>query len=185
MVCCGAGMSLKIDLANIAGTPGARGRYSIAEDVAQIEDLACTGPVLGELQVENTGSLLLLRGDLRAIVRFTCARCLGDFERPVAIEIEEEFAAEQTEADTATMDRDDPEASAMSDFVLDVFEFVRQQLLVNMPLTSVCQESCRGICPSCGQNLNEKICACGAEPSDSRWAKLGDLLQENRDREEH
>ena len=168
---------MKIDLANIAGTPGARGRYSISENVAQTEDFACVGPVTGELQVENTGSLLLLRGELRATLRLACVRCLGAFERLATIVVEEEFSAEQTEADIETMDRDEPETSAMSDFVLDVSEFVRQQIHVNVPMASICREDCRGICPVCGRNLNEKTCDCAAESADSRWAKLGDLLQ--------
>ena len=174
---------MRIDLANIAGTPGARGRYSISENVAQTEDFACVGPVTGQLQVENTGYLLLLRGDLRATLRLACVRCLGAFERLVTIAVEEEFSAEQTEPDIETMDRDEPETSAMSDFVLDVSEFVRQQIHVNVPMASICRQDCRGICPACGQNRNEKTCDCAAEPADTRWAKLGDLLQSRQDHE--
>ncbi|HUU53575.1 MAG TPA: DUF177 domain-containing protein [Armatimonadota bacterium] len=175
-------MSLKIDLANIAGMLGARGRYSVSENVAQTDDPTCSGQVAGELQVENTGSLLLLRGELHGSVGLTCVRCLGAVERPITIRVEEEFATEDTEPDVATMDRDEPDASAMSDYVLDVSEFVRQQLLVNLPMAALCREDCRGICPKCGQNLNEKACDCAAEPVDSRWAKLGDLLQHRLDR---
>ncbi len=185
MMCnCGAGTSLKIDLANIAGTPGARGRYSVSETVAPTEDFACVGPVEGELEVENTGSLLLLRGELRAAVRLTCARCLGSFERALTMTVEEEFATEQTEPDVSTIDREEPEASAMSDLVLDVSELVRQQLLVNIPMAGICREDCRGICPTCGQNLNEKVCECAAEPVDSRWAKLADLVPRQPGRKE-
>ena len=181
----GAGIGLKIDLANIAGTPGTRGRYSISENVAQTEDFACIGPVVGELQVENTGSLLLLRGELRATLKFACVRCLGAFERPITMTIEEEFSTGETEPDVATMDRDEPDASAMSDFVLDVSEFVRQQIFVNVPIASICRENCRGICPRCGQNLNEKDCDCAVEPADSPWAKLGDLIQPPPDHTQH
>ncbi|MCJ7750187.1 MAG: DUF177 domain-containing protein [Armatimonadetes bacterium] len=176
---------MKIDLANIAGTPGARGRYSISENVAQTEDAACVGRVVGELQVENTGPILLLQGELSATLSLACVRCLGAFERPITITMAEEFSTGETEPDVATMDRDEPDASAMSDFVLDVYEFVRQQILVNVPIASICREDCRGICPGCGQNLNEKDCDCAVEPADSLWAKLGDLLQPPPDRTKH
>jgi len=185
MLTCGAGISLKIDFANIVETLGARGRYAISENVAQTESFACIGRAVGELQVENTGSLLLLRGELRATLRLACTRCLGALERPITITIEEEFSTGQTEPDVATMDRDEPEASAMSDFVLDVFEFVRQQILVHVPIASICREDCRGICPRCGQNLNEKDCDCAVEPDDSPWARLSDLLQPRPDITKH
>jgi len=176
---------LKIDLANIAGTPGARGIFSISENVAQTEDFACIGPAVGELQVENIGSLLLHRGELRATLRLACVRCLGACECPSTITIEGEFSTGQTEPDVATMDRDDPSASAMHDLFLDVSELVRQQILVNVPIASICREDCRGICTGCGQNLNEKDCDCAVEPADSPWAKLGDLLQPPTDRTKH
>ena len=168
---------MKIDLANIAGTPGARGRYSISEEVPPTDDVAPIGPVEGELEVENIGSLMLLRGVLRARVRLTCARCLASFELPVEMEVEEEFATETTEPDVSTMDREEPEASAISDFVLDVSELIRQQLLVNVPMAAICREGCRGICPVCGQNLNEETCACAVQPVDGRWSKLADLVE--------
>jgi uncharacterized protein len=167
---------LKIDLADIAGTPGARGRYSLSEDVAPTEDLLCVGPVTGEFEVENSGSLLLMRGKLHATVRLTCVRCLGSFVRPLDLTMEEEFATQETEPGVVTIDRDEPEACAMADFVLDVSELVRQQLLLNMPMAPLCRDACQGICPNCGQNLNDGTCNCAREPADKRWAKLADLL---------
>jgi uncharacterized protein len=168
---------VRIDLANIAGTPGARGRYSVSEDVAPTANVSCVGPVTGELQVENTGSLLLVRGRLHAVVRLICVRCLQAFERPLDITFEEEFATGETEPDGVTMDRDEPETSAMDDLVLDVAELTRQQLAVNMPIASVCREECRGICPQCGQDLTRGTCECSVEPVDSRWSRLSELLQ--------
>lgn len=174
---------MKIDLADIAGTPGTRGRYSISEEVAPTEDLSCLGPVVGVLEVENSGSLLLVRGKLRAMVRLACVRCLGPLECPLDVIIEEEFATGQTEVGVDTMDRDEPEASAMAEFVLDVSEVVRQQLLLNAPMAPVCGEHCRGICPRCGQNLNDGTCKCEDQLADGRWTALADLLSQNASEE--
>lgn len=171
---------MKIDLADIAGTPGARGRYAVSERVDPTEEFSSVGPVVGLLEVENTGILLLLRGRLHARVRMRCVRCLTEFELPVAVEIEEEFASPETEPGIPTMDRDQPETSAMEDYILDVAELVRQELEVSVPMAPVCDPDCRGICPRCGKNLNEGPCSCPAEPADSRWAKLADLLEQRR-----
>jgi uncharacterized protein len=46
-----------------------------------------------------------------------------------------------------------------------------------VPMAPICDPGCRGICPQCGKNLNEGPCACAAEPPDTRWAKLADLLE--------
>ncbi|MEE0776702.1 MAG: DUF177 domain-containing protein, partial [Bacillota bacterium] len=42
-----------------------------------------------------------------------------------------------------------------------------------------CREDCKGLCPSCGQNLNNKECSCDKSPIDPRLAVLADLLKEN------
>jgi len=175
---------LKIDLCDIAGTPGARGRYSISERLASAEGPSSVRPVTGEMTVENTGSLLLLRGRLTGVLKLSCTRCLSEFEQPLAINVEEEFATENTAPDIETVDRDDPEASAMSDYVLDVSELVRQQVVLHAPIASVCRPDCRGICPQCGHNLNEGPCDCAPQTADSPWAKLQYLLSDRPRTEE-
>ena len=168
---------MKIDLANIAGTPGARGRFAISEWLSATEEAACVSPVTGELTVDNAGSLLLVRGHLQVTLRMPCVRCLGEGEQELDIEVEEEFASEGASPEVETIDRDEPELSAMSDFVLDAHEFARQQVVANMPMSFLCRPDCRGICPECGKDLNEGPCQCPRESGDDRWASLGELLR--------
>lgn len=194
---CAAGSAVRIDLANIAGTPGAHGRYTISEEAtarapkpaavaaegmaAPTEDYETVGPVVGWLKVENTGSLLLMTGELRATVRVKCVRCLVACECPLVMKVEEEFATEETPPDVLTIDREEPETSAIENFVLDVLELIRQQLAVNLPMAQLCREDCQGICPECGHNLNLGPCSCARERVDGRWSTLADLLGERRE----
>jgi uncharacterized protein len=177
----------RIDLADIAGTPGERGRYAVSEEVPAAEGerrlrgYEVLGPVVGELVVENAGVLLLVRGEIRAVVRVNCVRCLSLCECPLTMKVEEEFATAETAPDVLTIDREEPETSAIANYVLDVSELVRQQLAVNLPMAQLCREDCRGICPECGQNLNLGPCACSKAPADSRWGRLADLLGQESD----
>jgi uncharacterized protein len=170
------GSTVRIDLASIAGTPGAHDRYAISQEPPPTEGYEAVGPVVGEIEVANTGSLLLMRGELRAVVRVRCVRCLVSCECPLVMKIEEQFATAETPRDVLTIDREEPEASAIEDFVLDVSELVRQQLAVNLPMAQLCREDCQGICPQCGQNLNLGPCTCVARAADERWTALGELL---------
>jgi uncharacterized protein len=45
------------------------------------------------------------------------------------------------------------------------------------PLHVLCRPDCRGLCPTCGQNLNEEPCSCQPEP-DPRWSVLQGLLEQ-------
>ena len=43
---------------------------------------------------------------------------------------------------------------------LDVTEEVRQALVLALPNHARCREDCKGLCPRCGGNRNERACAC-------------------------
>ena len=173
---------MKLDLADIAGTPGARGRYAVSECLDREEAFSLVGPVTGEITVENTGPLLLVRGKLRGVLKLACVRCLSACEQPFEIEVAEEFATEDTASDVATIDRDEPEVAAIADYVLDVKELARQQTALAVPMAFVCQPDCPGLCPTCGKRLADGGCECGPQPADDRWTRLGDLLGEPKDK---
>ena len=48
-------------------------------------------------------------------------------------------------------------------------------LLQTLPVTVLCREDCKGLCPKCGQNLNLGDCQCETIEIDPRWAKLAQL----------
>ena len=174
---------MRIDLANVAGVHGAQGRYEVHEVLDPIDGVAVVGPVTGEVTVQNTGSLLVMRGRLRAVIRTTCVRCLVSVEQRLDMPVAEEFAAETTAPDIETVDRESPEESAIKDFVLDVGEFVRQQVSVNAPMASLCRPDCKGLCATCGQNLNEAPCRCEPVAEEGPFGRLRDLLEGSESRE--
>jgi uncharacterized protein len=70
------------------------------------------------------------------------------------------FAPEQAEEETYTGK------------VIDLDPIVREQLLLALPSYPVCSEGCKGLCPVCGGNLNERECGCDRHVPDPRWAGL-------------
>jgi uncharacterized protein len=49
-------------------------------------------------------------------------------------------------------------------------------LVLGVPARSLCRPDCRGLCPSCGQDLNQTACDCSAQEIDPRLEALRDLL---------
>jgi uncharacterized protein len=58
---------------------------------------------------------------------------------------------------------------------IDLDPIYREQLLLALPGYPVCQEACKGLCPVCGTNLNERDCGCDPHVPDPRWAGLKKL----------
>jgi len=64
---------------------------------------------------------------------------------------------------------------------LDLGEIVREQLLLNIPMRPLCGESCKGLCPHCGANLNETTCGCEQKSIDPRMKALEKLLTKRKE----
>ena len=58
--------------------------------------------------------------------------------------------------------------------LLDVHAWARDALALDLPATIVCKDDCAGLCPVCGENLNERPHE-HEKPVDARWAKLSEL----------
>jgi uncharacterized protein len=52
---------------------------------------------------------------------------------------------------------------------------VREQVLLQVPQFTLCREECRGLCPTCGADLNEGACECVPEQGASPWDALKDV----------
>jgi DUF177 domain-containing protein len=127
------------------------------------------GEVDARLDVSRTtgaGYALRLRFDLR--LSGPCMRCLEDAGAPVAIDVRE---VHQPAADD--------DENLMSDYLvedeLDLRSWARDAIVLALPVQIVCDESCRGLCAVCGQNLNQEPDHQHEREPDPRWAKLSKL----------
>ena len=106
-------------------------------------------------------------GQVEGTVTIDCRRCLT----PVAVAVSEPATAIFSEAENE--DAGDPDVFPLSEGgrVVDLRQAVREQWLLNVPSFAECRPDCRGICPTCGADLNAGACQCAPVP-DSRWQAL-------------
>jgi uncharacterized protein len=52
---------------------------------------------------------------------------------------------------------------------------LKEQILLDLPMKSLCRPDCRGLCPQCGQNRNMVHCDCEPPAREDRWAALAHL----------
>ena len=130
-----------------------------------------TEPVLCRGQVRNTAGVMVLTGTMTTRLHGICDRCAAEFERnleiPVQAVLVRELANEE-EADewTFLLDGDN----------VDLDEIMTTAFVLSMDSKLLCSEDCKGLCPTCGKNLNEGLCQCKPEP-DPRFAALKQLLK--------
>lgn len=123
-------------------------------------------------EIVNNGRVLELRGSITAAARLTCSRCLENTVAQMALPFAENYVEAGEESDAS-----DYEFLSYAGDEIDLTELVRENLLLAEPLKTVCDENCKGLCPSCGTNLNNTTCSCDRDDVDPRLAVLKSLLQ--------
>lgn len=151
-------------------TPPGRSTLGITGQVALGlgEGHAPEAALSGELTVQNLESRVLASGTLRASGQAECARCLATFplewEVPVDLMVLRDTQSGETEGETLLLLQQDGE--------VDLAESLRECAALAYPQSTVCREDCRGLCASCGAELNDGPCGCVEEPVDPRWSDL-------------
>jgi len=120
-----------------------------------------------------------LKGGLATSLEVACARCLEPVVQDVKREFELLYRPLGSDAGKEEMSVTAAEAEIgyyQGDglFLEDV---LREQVLLAVPVNTVCSDECKGLCPQCGQNLNVTLCACTQPLSDPRWSALKDLRE--------
>lgn len=171
---------MKLDLSEIASVDGMHAVQDIEEQCPEDMGFECTGPVEGKLEFTNTGNLLLITGDIKAEIKLLCSRCLMDMTLPMEAKIEEEFRLEKIgdAVRVLPLEEEDVESELVKDNILDIQEIIRQNLLLELPIQPLCAPDCRGLCPTCGESLNLRKCACPPAEPESPFKVLADLLEE-------
>jgi uncharacterized protein len=62
------------------------------------------------------------------------------------------------------------------DAQIDLQPLLREYALLEIPIKPICRPDCKGLCPVCGENLNETDCGHRPEESDSPFSTLKNLL---------
>jgi uncharacterized protein len=135
-------------------------------------DLSFHGPVRASLEAHQTGPDVVVEGTITGELDTTCRRCLKALRVPVREDIAIRFrpgltALEAEDAEVYTFGEDDAE--------LDLGGPIRAEILLAAPQFVDCSETCKGLCPRCGQNLNEGECRCEDSDVEDRWAPLRQL----------
>lgn len=158
---------------------GVSRRYEVEADIQGLDEGIMSRDLLrGEVQLMRTSQSILVTGRLRTVVELACDRCLEPFTMPVEMDLEEEFRPTidiGTGAAIPVIEEEVGQGTIDEHHLLDLAEVVRQGLLLAIPTHPLCRPDCAGLCPECGQNLNEGPCQCQHRVEDPRWAALKDL----------
>src|ERR1019366_4673434 len=158
----------------------APGAVGLGQEAEQVGNLATAGRA--EVLHEHRGPKDIV-ADIRLKGRFAgkfevpCARCVEPVEIPLAADFDLIFrpAAADSEAPERSITAPETEIGYYQKDSLLLEDVLREQVLLSLPVRTLCKPDCKGLCPHCGENRNQKECTCAERETDPKWAALGDL----------
>ncbi len=127
--------------------------------------------------VTNTGAGIVASGTLDAEFTAICSRCLREFALPVVAPLEAFFVEQGHDSELP----EEQEVGYLHEGSVDLMEQILAALVLELPFAPLHAEDCPGICPKCGADLVEGTCDCEPDRSDSPFAALQGLIDENQD----
>jgi uncharacterized protein len=171
---------LKVDLGQLARKKRLQIDTSVPANEMLSDEAAfrLIGPLNVRLEAQQSGHDVLVRGAVEGEAELNCRRCLV----AVAAPIDEEVALLFREG-VSLAEAEDAEIYPLPEKgnELDLIPALREHLVLAVPDFAICSDTCKGLCPTCGANLNETTCSCEPATVDNRWAALLQLKGKDKD----
>lgn len=161
-----------LDVKDIMGDVGADKKFTFEHEFNPIKtetsEIEFLEPVKYDIRVENTGSGVRVKGSVKSALKLVCSRCLSEFSFGVDWKIDEIFYLGEPPEE---------EAYRMQETRIDLGPPTEEEFVLAIPMKPLCDESCQGICPTCGQVITAEHKPHEEDVTDPRLAVLKKLLK--------
>ena len=167
-----------LNLQKIINAPGERMEFQFTLDLSDVDfggQWPVQNPVVVTGEVRNTAGMLTLELEADTVLKSVCDRCMKPFDQPKTVR----FQCMLSE-DPADEENDD--ILVVENHTLDVGDLAKTTFILEMDTKTLCSEDCKGLCPGCGVDLNQRSCTC-KKAVDPRLAVLAKLLEKDKTEE--
>ncbi len=165
---------MKIDVSKIVKAEGACQAVSVEIPVDKIDfngqEFLFTSPLKVEGTIKNNGGNLYLDAAVQTQFVVNCARCLKEITEDFEFDVNESYTQSEK------IDEDSVFLPIVSNTV-DLQSAVEENFCTSVPFVFLCNEDCKGLCHTCGKDLNDGPCGCEDEEIDPRLAALKAFLK--------
>jgi uncharacterized protein len=151
-------------------------RFKRPEDT----DVSFASLINYDLTLMKSGQNVWVRGPVNAKLSLTCDRCLEAFICAVQADLDIELVPKGKGPDAAELELQSEELDQYyyEGEEIDLDPYVYEEVMLSIPIKNLCSESCKGMCPVCGKNLNLGECRCDKTGATVLSEKLKSFLKE-------
>lgn len=152
---------------------------SLPKEHLNISENCFKNPINLTLSLDKGTTEIYITGKVETEGNFQCDRCLSPFSK----HLEATFKVILSSTISEITSDENIIPISHSTYEVDLSPQIRDTLLLSIPTKKLCDKKCRGICPSCGVNLNFEECLCSTSTTSTGWKPLEKLykkfLEEN------
>ncbi|MCK6211978.1 DUF177 domain-containing protein [Georgenia sp. EYE_87] len=132
-----------------------------------------------DLRLEAVMDGVFVTGTAAVGLRGECVRCLRDIDQDLDVELSELFYYASTKASLVQEgDEEAEDLPAVEGELIDLETTLRDAVVLALPFQPLCRPDCAGLCPVCGERMDDLEPGHHHEQLDPRWSALGSLLEE-------
>ncbi len=149
------------------------------DEALESDVIKLVSPVKGQLSIRKIMPEVVIQGEITANAELECSRCLKNYSSEINAPIIVTYhpAGELKAEGKRQIREDELETGFYFGDELDLTELLKEQILLNVAMKPLCSETCKGICPKCGTDLNVNKCSCSLDKTDSRLEGLKELKE--------
>ena len=152
-------------------------QLDMADIVKNEPSLHSAGPMRSDVDAGAESGNIVVHGHVEGELELVCSRCLTVFPSRLSFQFEEVFSNETREAEEGDKMDEENLINYVTEDKVDLVPYIEEHILLELPRFPVCEEHCKGLCPTCGRNRNTESCKCNDEKTDPRWSGLKDFFQ--------
>ncbi|MCM8801151.1 MAG: DUF177 domain-containing protein [Candidatus Omnitrophica bacterium] len=99
-------------------------------------------PIRVKARITKITNTVTIDLSLNLKLHLVCSRCLKKLERYIHKDLRFTYQVEKVNQ------------------IIDLNQDIRQEVILDYPLKPLCSPTCKGLCASCGKDLNEGDCDC-------------------------
>jgi uncharacterized protein len=154
--------------------------FEFASDDLVEENTVFLEPVHVEGTIYRVGEEILIKGQLTTRLNLICCRCLSPYEFLVDSEFDLIFLPEDFKDPKEQLEPEDMSKLFYQKQSIDFKEVILEQLNLTFPMRPLCSDECQGLCPVCGNRIDDGTCSCTENELDQRLVKLKTFLKDRR-----
>jgi uncharacterized protein len=137
-----------------------------------------SSPIQAQLKIIKIGTEVVVNGNILTDIELQCSRCLKDFRSRFSFPFEAIFhpVEQLKEEEKHELRVEELDMGFYSKDELDLFDVIKEQIMLNLPMKALCNDLCKGICLQCGADLNAGDCGCSEKDIDPRLVSLKKFL---------